>query len=254
MEALAGPPQIADDRLSTQCPDASIAPRMTRSFGPAQTVPVHKTPGPPHPGGGSCAPADTTHQPSPALSLEHLQAIALARQQARKITRAATIAAFSGWTMACFAFLTILSGLFSLPELPELFLGLGLAAVAYAELRGSKKLRAFDLAAPRWLGFNQMTLGGLLLLYGGWGLFQALVAPSPYESYLAGGGQVAELLEPIDRLNRIVMVAFYATVLCVGVTAPACGSVYYFTRRRHMVSYLANTPKWIVETLRIATS
>ncbi len=250
MEALADPSQIANDRRPTPGTDASIAPSMTGSFRPTQTATIHDTPTAPDPGPGPSAPDHTTLPPPPALSPEHLEAIAIARRRGRKVTRAASVAAFSGWTLACFAFITILSGLFSLPDL---FVGAGLAGVAYAELRGSKKLRAFDLAGPRWLGFNQMALGGLLLLYGGWGLFQALVAASPYEPYLSGGGRMAEILEPIDRLNRTVMVAFYVLVLCAGVTAPACGSVYYFTRRRHVVRFLANTPKWVVETIRIAT-
>ena len=93
--------------------------------------------------------------------------------------------------MACFAFLTLLSGLFSLPAL---ILGLALTVVAYVELRGARKLRRLDITAPRQLGFNQIALGGLLLLYGGWGVAQALFAPSPYEAYLAAGGQVAEAI------------------------------------------------------------
>jgi hypothetical protein len=187
--------------------------------------------------------------PGPGLSAEQLQVIAAARLKARKITRAALVAAFSGWSMACFAFLTILGGLFSLPELA---LGLGLAVVAWVELRGSKQLKAFDLTAPRRLGFNQVALATLLFFYGSWGLYQALVAPSPYEPYLEGGGQMAELLEPIDRLNRMVMVIVYAVVLVVGVTAPLCASAYYFTRRGHIMRYVASTPKWVVETIRIA--
>ena len=80
-----------------------------------------------------------------AISAGQLQSIANARRQARKISRAAGVAAFSGWAMAFFAAISIISGLFSLPALA---LGLGLSVVAVVELKGSKRLRAFDLAAP----------------------------------------------------------------------------------------------------------
>ena len=151
--------------------------------------------------------------------------------------------------MAFFAAITFLSGLFSWPAL---LIGAALGVIAYVELRGSKGLRRFDLEAPRWLGYNQMALGVLLVAYGAWGLVHALVAASPYESYLAAGGPVAEMLEPIDRLNRTITAIVYLAVILGGIAAPAFGSVYYFTRRRHIVAYLEQTPDWIVETLRIA--
>ncbi len=184
-----------------------------------------------------------------AFAPEQLQALAIARQRAAKISRAAIVAALSGWTMAFFAAITFLSGLFSWPAL---LIGAALGVIAYVELRGSRGLRRFDLEAPRWLGYNQIALGVLLVAYGAWGLVHALVAASPYESYLAAGGQVAEILEPIDRLNRTITAIVYLAVILGGMAAPAFGSVYYFTRRRHIVAYLEQTPDWIVETLRIA--
>ena len=151
-----------------------------------------------------------------AFTPAQLQALANARQRAAKINRSA------------------------------------LGVIAYVELRGSRGLRRFDLEAPRRLGYNQIALGVLLVAYGAWGLVGALVAASPYESYLAAGGQVAEMLEPIDRLNRTITAIVYLAVILAGMAAPAFGSVYYFTRRRHIVAYLEQTPDWIVETLRIA--
>ncbi|MHC4766382.1 MAG: hypothetical protein ACYTF2_14895 [Planctomycetota bacterium] len=85
-----------------------------------------------------------------ALTNEQLVAITQARRQGRKISRAATVAAVSGWTLAVFAFLTLLFGLFSLTSL---LLGVGLGIVAYIELRGSRELRRFDETAPRRLGW-----------------------------------------------------------------------------------------------------
>jgi hypothetical protein len=183
------------------------------------------------------------------LAPEQLQAIAEARRQGRKITRATNVATFSGWSLAFFAFITLLSGLFSLVAL---LLGIGLTVVACIELRGAKRMRQLDDTAPRMLGFNQIGLGVMVVLYSGWGIWQAVAGPSPYESYLAQGGKVAELIEPIDNLNRAVMSIFYAGLLCGSVIAQGCTALYYFSRRGHMVRYLDETPDWVVETLRIA--
>ncbi len=184
-----------------------------------------------------------------ALTPEQLGAIGLARHQGRKIGRAASVATFSGWSMACFAGLTLLSGLFSLPAL---LLGIGMSVIAYIELRGARRLRRFDLGAPRQLGLNQIALGVLLFGYGLWGLLNALFGPSPYEQYLAAGGQMAEVIAPIEHLNRAIGVLFYALVILCGVFAPAGAAVYYFSRRRHLVAYLKNTPQWVIDTLRLA--
>ena len=184
---------------------------------------------------------------SMTLAPEQLEALAHARRQGRKITRAANVATFSGWSMAFFAFITLVSGLFSLVAL---LLGIGLTVVACIELRGAKRMRLLDDTAPRMLGFNQIGLGVLVILYCSWGVWQAVFGPSPYESYLAQGGKVADLIEPIDNLNRAVMSIFYAGLLVLSAIAQGCTAVYYFSRRRLMVKYLQETPDWIVQTIQ----
>lgn len=184
-----------------------------------------------------------------ALTNEQLVAITQARRQGRKISRAATVAAVSGWTLAVFAFLTLLFGLFSLTSL---LLGVGLGIVAYIELRGSRELRRFDETAPRRLGFNQIALGAMIVVYCAWGIWLAVAGPGPYDSYLAQGGDTADMIAPIDSLNRSITSAFYTLLICVSVVAQGCTSLYYFTRRRHIVAYVSKTPAWVIEALRVA--
>jgi len=183
------------------------------------------------------------------LTPGQLAAVAAARHRGRKIRRATAVAAVSGWTTAVFASLTLLCGLFSVAALA---LGIGLAAVAFVELRGARQLRRFRLSAPRALAFNQMVLCGILLAYAAWGVAHALLAPSPYETYLAGGGQVADVLEPIDRLQRAAVIAFYTLLIGFSLLAQGCMSAYYFSRRRHLLAYMNRTPKWVLDMLRVA--
>lgn len=199
----------------------------------------------PQPEGGAAPPAPD----AAAFSPGQMQAIAIARRQARKISRAAAIAAFSGWTLAVFAAITLLCGLFSIPAF---LLGLGLAVVAWLELRGSRGLRMFDLAAPHRLGWNQIAMSAMIVAYGCWGILIALTGASPYEAHLASGGPVAEALAPIDRLQRVATVLFYAAVIAFSMLTQGGLSAYYFTRRRHIAAYLSSTPPWIVDMLRVA--
>jgi hypothetical protein len=199
-------------------------------------------------GSRESAAAGVTDGAGGALTREQVEAITQARRQGRKISRAATVAAFSGWTLAFFAFVTLLSGLFSLASL---LLGVGLGVVAYIELRGSRGLRRLDETAPRQLGFNQIALGAMVAVYCGWGMWKAVAGPGPYDSYIAAGGDTAEMIEPIDRLHRSIMSAFYALLICVSVVAQGCASLYYFTRRRLLLAYLSKTPAWVIEALRV---
>jgi hypothetical protein len=183
------------------------------------------------------------------LGAEHLQTIAMARRQGRKISRAAGVATFSGWTTAIFAALALLGGLFSMPAL---VLGLGLATAAYVELNGARALRRLNLAAPRRLGCNQVGLFVILSAYAGWCIVAALLGPQPYAEYVAAGGELADTLEPIARLHTAVTVSFYGAVILCSLIAQGFAAVYYFTRSRHLRVYLANTPTWVVDMLRVA--
>jgi hypothetical protein len=226
-----------------------MAVKMTRvaaSRAPESTAPA--TPG----AGAADRPRSAGGKgPASAPSPEQIQAIAAARQRARKVNRAAIVATVSGWTLAVFAALTLLSGLLS-PS--ALLAGAGLAVLAWRELQGARGLRMFDVHAPHRLGWNQLALATLIAACGVWGIVGAVAGPSPYEAQLAAGGPVAETLQPIDRLQRMLTVLFYAMVIGVSLLTQGGLAAYYFTRRRHVSAYLCDTPRWIVDMLRAAAS
>jgi len=195
----------------------------------------------------SCAPAAPTPVAG-AITPEQLSALAAARERARRIRRAALVAAISGWMLAVFAGLTLLSALFS-PS--AAVVGLALGGVAVIELRGAARLRRFDLRAPLHLTFNQIGLGVLVLLYCGWGIYRGITAPSMYEAHMGMTG-MSETLGSIDRLHRVVTVGVYVCVGMIGCLSCGLTSVYYFTRRPHIAKYLRDTPAWLIETLRTA--
>lgn len=185
-----------------------------------------------------------------ALTPEQIREVAAARARSRKVARAAVVSAISGWTLAIFAALSLLSGLF---DLPSLLLGIGLAVTAGLELRGCRALRGFDLAAPRRLALNQVAVAAVVCMYAGWGILQALFGPGPYDSHLAGGGDLADALKPFDELTRAITVAFYGLVFALTLVVQSGAAVYHFTRRRHLEAFLRDTPPWVLDMLRAAT-
>lgn len=71
----------------------------------------------------------------------------------RRINRALSVAGLSGWTMAFFGTLSLLTGWGSISSL---LIGALLVLCAFNELRGRTLLRKLDLAAPARLSRNQI--------------------------------------------------------------------------------------------------
>lgn len=184
---------------------------------------------------------------SPTITPAHMAVIAEARRGARKITRAATVASISGWTMAFFGAITLVSGLFSLRAL---LLGIALSAVAWVEIRGAKRLRVFDLRAPLHLAMNQVGLVAAITVYAGWGILEAMSGPGLYADQIAAGGDVAEMLEPYQDLARSLTITIGVAFIVASFFAQGAAALYYRSRRSHIERFLRSTPDWVVAMLR----
>lgn len=182
------------------------------------------------------------------LTTDHLRALADARARSRKIRRAATVATFSGWSMALFAMMTLVGALFG--DIAALVLGVGLSLIAYNELRGGAMLRRFEPAGAKRLALNQLALGVLLVGYASWSLFKQLQTPM----LAAAGGSTgdAELDAMVEGIGGMVAYGLYGTIGIVGIIVPGLTAWYYFTRGRLVREMLERTPAWVIETLRAA--
>jgi len=94
------------------------------------------------------------------LSREHHQELALANSRAKKVRRAAGVAAFNGWSIGIVAALSVPFALFSISGF---LVTLGLAIIAANEFRGRRGLLRFDPAATALLGWNQIGLISLIV-------------------------------------------------------------------------------------------
>ncbi len=180
------------------------------------------------------------------LAAEHLAAIAEARVRGKKVRRAANVAAMSGWTMVVFALVTLLGGLFG--DVVALVLGVMLGVIAFNELRGAAMLRRFEMRGPRVLGYNQIGLGTLLVVYGVYSLVRALTHP-----LLASVGQStgdAEMDAMIGRISDLAAYGLYGGVALFGIIGPGLTAWYYFSRAKLVRKMVEGTPEWVIGAMR----
>jgi hypothetical protein len=187
------------------------------------------------------------HAGSGPLSADDLRTLTQARTRARKVRRAATVAAVSGWSMAAFAGLTLLAVLFG--DLVALVLGSLLGGIAYNELRGAAMLRRFDPRGAARLGINQIALGILIVAYAAWSLYSSLANPA-LGSLGSTGDPSTDAL--VRDLTNAVTYGLYGGMAVIGVVVPGLTAWYYFARGPIVKRLVLETPAWAIETLRIA--
>ncbi|TWU04242.1 hypothetical protein [Stieleria varia] len=181
---------------------------------------------------------DSTTENSPAapLSEQHFQELAFATQRALPVRRAARVAAFNGWITAIIAALSLP---FAVTGLIALLVAIGLGVVAFLEFRGRRQLLAFKPEGATLLGWNQAGFMTLIIAYCCWMLFSGATDLDAHPEY-------AQLLGAQGReLYRSLVVAFYSAVIVLTVIFQGGNSLYYFSRRKHVATYLEQTPKWV---------
>lgn len=187
------------------------------------------------------------------LTPEHYQQLTLASARAKKIHNAARVAAFNGWVSAILAVCALPFAAFSITS----FLAtIGLAVVAYNEFRGRKLLLEFQPSATALLGWNQLGLLAMIVVYCLWMLYDgtsglgALAGSHTRTSHeLTGGLDAAD----IHRLIKIIFIVTYGTVIVSSLIFQGLNALYYFTRRKHVEAYLRETPQWVIDLQRMTS-
>lgn len=180
------------------------------------------------------------------LSTEHLAQISDARKRAKKVLRAAGLAAFSGWSMAVFAALTLAFAFLS--DWSAWAIGVGLAVCAFAELRGCGLLRRMDPKGASVLGWNQVFLAVLITAYALWSLYSA--SKNPALGALAQGTGDPQVDAMVKQLTAVVSWALYGTMAVVGLVVPGLTAIYYFTRGPLVAKFRRDTPGWVLEVIQ----
>lgn len=188
---------------------------------------------------------------SPGLTPEHLAQIAAARKLGGKLRSAGVVALVDGWSLAILATLTIVC---SLTSPVALVLGLGMLAVSYFELRGSRDLKLLNLRAPRYLMLNQFALGAMLFVYGGINLCLSLREAHPLAAAAEQSPELIAMLAPYEGMARNLVTLLWATVMLVAIAEPGLMALYYHRRGKMLEAYLRETPQWILDLQRAGMS
>jgi hypothetical protein len=192
----------------------------------------------------SIAPPAEEFEVSP-LSDENRRELSLARERSGRIRRAARVAGFNGWATALVA---LLSAPFALFSATSLVTTVALAVVACIEFRGRKRLLEFDPSAAMLLGLNQLGLLAMIIAYCLWTIHSSLYGANSVTVQLRAFAELEATLgslEDIDALCRQLVVALYGSIIAISVVFQGFNSLYYFSRRKHVEAFLAETPAWI---------
>jgi hypothetical protein len=188
------------------------------------------------------------------LSAEQQQQLQNATGRARKVHSAARMAAFNGWVSAVLA---VVSVPFAWHNLPALFAVVGLALVAYREFRGRRMLLRFESHGARLLGWNQLGLLALIIVYCLWMTLNALLAPSPMIAELRSKPELAGLLgspAELEQMYRLLTLTVYGAVVALSCVFQGLNAAYYFSRRRYLDAYLQETPDWVIKIQQLSSA
>lgn len=207
---------------------------------------------------GSASVPQTARAPGGAagpgpLSSEHIAEIRRATARSKKIRRCASVAAFSGATMAFFAVTTLMIGLFG--DWLSLACGVALGVIAYNEVRGSNGLKRFDPGAGRLLAVNQIGLGVLICGYSAFSLVMAIRNPAIKSAMAQVGGSTGDpnmdaAFASVAGLADMAVYGLYGTLFIVGIVAPGLTALYYHSRGRMVREFVASTPPWVIDAMR----
>ena len=123
-----------------------------------------------------------------------------------------------------------------------------LSVVAYNEFRGRKRLLNFDPSGATLLGWNQLGLLAMIIVY-----CLRMLSGSSAEAASALSSQMKstserELLSmagDLEGLYKTVTLAMYGGVIVLSLIFQGGNALYYFTRRRHVEDFIAKTPQWV---------
>jgi hypothetical protein len=190
----------------------------------------------------------------PPLSESHHRELALAAQRARPIQSAARVANFNAWTTAILAGLSAPFALFSVAGL---LVFVGLAAVAWNEFRGRRRLLEYDPSGATLLAWNQLGLLALITVYCLWAICTKLWGADSIEAQLRANAELNALVGSLGDASGLItpiVLGFYGIVIALSALFQGGNSLYYFTRRKHVEKYARETPAWVIDLQRATGS
>lgn len=188
--------------------------------------------------------SDTPPPSTGALSAEQRDALAAAEVGLKSVRRAARMAGINAWTMAIFAGITLL---FGLGDAFSMAVGLALGGVAWNEFQGRNMLRGLDPEGAKRLGWNQVVILGLVVVYCGVQIWKAL-----YGTPDTSMAELEELagFEP-GWLSELTATAYIAVAVIVS-GVQLLTARFHFARIAELKAWARTTPAWVREVLEVS--
>lgn len=185
------------------------------------------------------------------FSAAHRRELASARDRAKTIRKAARVASFNGWTTALIA---VCSVPFALSDITTFAITIALSFVAFNEFRGRRRLLNFDPSAASLLGWNQLGLLAVIVAYSLWSLHTNTSDTGAVTAQLQSYGDLDSVLGAtgaggFESLYKTITYAVYGGVIALSVIFQGGNAFYYFSRRRHIEDFNAETPEWARDVL-----
>jgi len=181
------------------------------------------------------------------LSVNHRRELAAARDRAKAIRKAARVAGFNGWTTAAAAAFSAMFLVFDRSPV-AIAITIGLAIITFNEFRGRKRLLSFDPSAATMLGWNQLGLLAMIVVYCLWSLLGTAGQADAVRAELKSYSDLDAALGTtggFEGMVKTISYAFYGGVIALSVLFQGGNALYYFTRRRHVEDFIAETPQWV---------
>jgi hypothetical protein len=184
------------------------------------------------------------------LTAAHRNELVAARDRSKVIRKAARVAGFNGWTTALIAAVSAMFLVFDRSSI-AIMMTAALSIVAVNEFRGRKRLLNYDPGAATLLGWNQLGLLAAIIVYCLWMLHAASAETSELSQTLQTYSELGTIdLGEVEGLYRTATNAAYGGAIALSVLFQGGNALYYFTRRRHLDRFLAETPEWVREVQR----
>lgn len=186
-----------------------------------------------------------------AINGSQMLELAAARRACSKVTRAVRVAALSGWTIAIFAGIIFFT---DISNTNGTWMGLLMTMAAFVEFRARERLRRLETSAARTLGFNQIVLGLLVLLYAGWNIRGQIIA-SPQLMNLQFLLDGLRNYSPGNvRFGREFDVLLYGSMAILALLTQSIAAWYCFSREKWIREYVSFAPRWIVQLQQAGVS
>jgi hypothetical protein len=182
------------------------------------------------------------------LTPEHHHELALAADRAVPVRKAARVAGLNAWITGIIAACSLPFALFSVVGA---LVAAGLAAIAFNEFRGHRRLLKFDPSAATLLAWNQLAFLTLIVVYCLWAIYANLAGSDEVLKELAANPDLTaigidnQFATSSGQLIKLIVLGFYGLVIALSVIFQGGTALYYATRRKYVQRYVDETPEWV---------